>query len=436
MKKRIIVFLAVFCFCLSGCGSPTDLLRGIDLPFVDFDSEEDSYASSEEETEEKETAETAEAEEAAKAAERAAAEQAAADQAAEEARIKLLKEQADQITADISVLQFGPDIGPELSRIQSVYDALPADAKKYVDGYSNFCSIQDEYNAAMASVSAAEEAIDAIGEISENSMSAIEDAQASYDSVPAEFQASVSNADLLNGAEDACRQAIGDKGVSETQALIDAGQYQEAADYADQYLLDHQDELGSQTELTAIQQTAQLYLAWELYNTSYLEDAQDILDELTEDAVNDDIYYGAQDLQTTMDGWLASVEPYNGKILDSTISGGYGELTVLSGSGPMLIKVEDSYDSSRYISFYVRADSEAMINVPDGDYYVKYFTGDVWYGMGSLFGRNTSGYIADDIMSFETTYSGNYVEYSTITLTLYSVVGGNLTSSPLDVDDY
>ena len=50
--KRIIVFLAVFCFCLSGCGSPTDLLRGIDLPFVDFDSEEDSYASSEEETEE------------------------------------------------------------------------------------------------------------------------------------------------------------------------------------------------------------------------------------------------------------------------------------------------------------------------------------------------------------------------------------------------
>ena len=167
-----------------------------------------------------------------------------------------------------------------------------------------------------------------------------------------------------------------------------------------------------------------------------IEIPQDILDELTEDAVNDDIYYGAQDLQTTMDGWLASVEPYNGKILDSTISGGYGELTVLSGSGPMLIKVEDSYDSSRYISFYVRADSEAMINVPDGDYYVKYFTGDVWYGMGSLFGRNTSGYIADDIMSFETTYSGNYVEYSTITLTLYSVAGGNLTSSPLDVDDY
>ena len=94
MKKRIIVFLAVFCFCLSGCGSPTDLLRGIDLPFVDFDSEEDSYASSEEETEEKEIAETAEAEEAAKAAERAAAEQAAADQAA-----------ADQAAADQAAAQ-------------------------------------------------------------------------------------------------------------------------------------------------------------------------------------------------------------------------------------------------------------------------------------------------------------------------------------------
>ena len=100
MKKRIIVFLAVFCFCLSGCGSPTDLLRGIDLPFVDFDSEEDSYASSEEETEEKETAETAEAEEAAKAAERAAAEQAAADQAAADEVVAMFDALPTEVTVD------------------------------------------------------------------------------------------------------------------------------------------------------------------------------------------------------------------------------------------------------------------------------------------------------------------------------------------------
>ena len=35
-------------------------------------------------------------------------------------------------------------------------------------------------------------------------------------------------------------------------------------------------------------------------------------------------------------------------------------------------------------------------------------------------------------MSFETTYSGNYVYYSVITLTLYSVEGGNMTSTTID----
>ena len=86
----------------------------------------------------------------------------------------------------------------------------------------------------------------------------------------------------------------------------------------------------------------------------------------------------------------------------------------------------------------MRGDSSAKINVPDGDYLVKYASGSVYYGSGAdyPFGRNTSFSQADDVMEFSTTYSGNYIYYSTITLTLYAVAGGNMSSYSIDPDNF
>ena len=367
-----------------------------------------------------------------------AASQEQDEAAAEEARIQELQAQAAQVSEDISALTLGPDIGPELDRIQTDFDGLPEEAQGYVEGYETLTELQRAYETEMQTVQDAVDAIDAIGEIDETSMEAIEYAQSSYDAVTPDFQSAVTNADVLDGAEDACRQAISDKGAAETQALIDAGQYQEAMDYAGAYISDHQFEMGSQTELATLQQTAELYLAWQYYNANYLEDTQDILDHLNGDAITDELYAGAQTLQSRLDSWLASSEPSNGTIMDNTISGGYGELTINSGSTPMLIKVEQNDDASRYIYLYVRADSSATINVPDGSYVVKYATGSTYYGDGAEypFGRNTSFSQADDVLVFSTEYSGNYVYYSTITLTLYAVVGGNMSSYSIDPDGF
>ena len=415
MRRKWLFFAIVFCLLLSACGqSGADTL---------VEGAESSDKSAQESAEMQSTQEATPEQEAA---------------AAEEARIAELRAQAAQISSEISALTLGPDIGPELERIQTSYDALTEEGRRYVEDFDTLLELKDAYEQKMETVQEAMDAIDAIGEIDEGSMDAIEFAQACYDAVDPAFRSAVTNAAVLDGAEDACRQAIRDKGTAETQTLIDAGQYQEAMDYAGQYIADHQFEMGSQTELATLQQTAELYLAWQYYNANYLEDTQDLLDHLLGDAITDELYNGAWELQTRMDNYLVSSEPSNGKILSSTISGGYGELTINSGSNPMLIKVEKEYDASKYIYFYVRADSSAMINVPDGDYVVKYASGDVYYGSGAEqpFGRDTSYSQADDVLEFSTSYSGNYVYYSTITLTLYAVAGGNMSSYSIDPDSF
>ena len=86
--------------------------------------------------------------------------------------------------------------------------------------------------------------------------------------------------------------------------------------------------------------------------------------------------------------------------------------------------------------FYVRAGDTYTVYVPDGSYVVKYTTGEYWFGLDSLFGRNATFTQADDIFTFETTTSGGYIYYDSITITLYTVVDGNLETNDISADEF
>ena len=86
--------------------------------------------------------------------------------------------------------------------------------------------------------------------------------------------------------------------------------------------------------------------------------------------------------------------------------------------------------------FYVRANESATVNLRDGKFTLKYATGNTWYGKGDLFGPGTQYSLADEVLSYETTYSGNSVYYSTYEVTLYTVLGGNLETESIDADDF
>ena len=347
---------------------------------------------------------------------------------------RINEQKAEDLVDEINALVLGPDIEDELDRIEEAYEALPSEYKDQVTNYGVYETCRADYDSAMQSVDDAIAAIDAIGTIDENSMPAINSAQAAYNSVNPAFSGLVTNASVLDTAVTECKQAISDKGVADTQALIDAGRYQDAYNYASNYLSEHMNEINSQSDLTKAMQTAEIYWAWQLYEQDYVGYTQDILDHLTGDAVSDGIKSSADELQARLDNYLASIEPYNGTITDATISGGYGELNINSGSSPLLVKVEDVYNPGNYIFVYVRANSTATINVPDGSYYVKYSGGGKYFGDKATepFGSDTWYKQANDTMQFTTSRDGSYITYSIITLTLYAVQGGNMGSTTID----
>lgn len=77
------------------------------------------------------------------------------------------------------------------------------------------------------------------------------------------------------------------------------------------------------------------------------------------------------------------------------------------------------------IRFYARSNSVVDILVPLGEYEIYYATGDTWYGEDLLFGPETQYYKCEGTFEFTEDYDG----YSGWTLTLESVVGGNLDTS-------
>lgn len=345
-----------------------------------------------------------------------------------------LERDAEELADEISLLTLGPDIEDELDRIQEAYDGFPAEIQKYVTNFDSYESIREQFDEEMDKVEEAIDAIDDLDDITENSKADINDAKSLLEQINPLFTELVTNSDEIATAEETFRQVVTDKGVEEVRYLTQAGKYQDAMDFATTYIAEHVGDLTSSAPLTEASQEAELYWAWDLYQNNYCGYVQDILDDLEYVCVTDELESYRKSLQDRMDNYLYSIMPANGTILASTISGGYGELTIYSGDSPMLVKIEGYGDSSRYIYVFLRANSSTTFNVPDGYYICKYATGDRYFGdtADKPFGTYTSFRQADDVLQFETTRSGNYIYYSVITLTLYYVSDGNMSTHAID----
>ena len=84
------------------------------------------------------------------------------------------------------------------------------------------------------------------------------------------------------------------------------------------------------------------------------------------------------------------------------------------------------------VCIFIRGGDTIDVDVPLGDYTIKYACGDKWYGEDLLFGNRTSYSKADSPFSFKRTYDG----VSGYTLTLYKVQNGNLRTSTIDASSF
>lgn len=170
-----------------------------------------------------------------------------------------------------------------------------------------------------------------------------------------------------------------------------------------------------------------------LYSGGKLEDALNALNEI-------DRYYGGSEKSTALrEKVLKRLEqqrPSNGKVFQNATGWGYGQFTVSAGSRDACVKLENINDPAQYVLFYVRAGEEATVKVKDGSYVAKYATGEYWFDKDSLFGSDTAYTKAEDVLEFTTTREGNSIYYTTIQITLYEVIGGDLETSEIDPNTF
>lgn len=127
------------------------------------------------------------------------------------------------------------------------------------------------------------------------------------------------------------------------------------------------------------------------------------------------------------------VLPQHGKITRYTSDEEIAPLEIRSTVGSnYLVKLCDYYSGRNVLTVFVHGGRTANLDVPLGTYKIKYASGDAWYGSEFLFGPDTAYSQADS--SFDFRVNGNQI--SGYTLTLYTVVNGNLETSRIRAKDF
>lgn len=118
--------------------------------------------------------------------------------------------------------------------------------------------------------------------------------------------------------------------------------------------------------------------------------------------------------------------PSTGQIIISTNKPRYSKITIHNSSSNCFIKLKD-YNLNDVFGFFVRAGDTVTVDVPQGNFYVYFASGNTWYGESHLFGESTQCSKDENIQNF---YDYTY-EY-----TLYNVNNGNFNPETIDVDEF
>jgi hypothetical protein len=128
--------------------------------------------------------------------------------------------------------------------------------------------------------------------------------------------------------------------------------------------------------------------------------------------------------------------PSNGQFVRQGSRTGRGELTIDNGGGRDAV-ITLAVGKRPTFAVYVRKGAKHTVTgIRDGAYHVFFTSGTDWDRKARAFGRDCSFDRFDDSMKFETTQTATQIEWSTWTITLQPVVGGNAATSEVDPDDF
>lgn len=103
-----------------------------------------------------------------------------------------------------------------------------------------------------------------------------------------------------------------------------------------------------------------------------------------------------------------------------------------SGDRHYLVKLVDAIYGNDIMTIFVRGGRRVEVDVPIGNYEMKYASGSTWYGYTHLFGPETIYSKAETVFKFF--IIGNQLSGNTVTL--YPVPRGNLQTSSIDAEEF
>lgn len=314
---------------------------------------------------------------------------------------------------------------------EALYANLSQKNQGKVDNYGKLVEARKEHARLTGAVEQAKAAIDAIGTVTADSGDAIAAARSAYDALEADRLTKYleDRYPVLQEAETVYAELCDFNGAL---ALYESGDYARAAEMARSFIQNHPQSayVPDAHDLAA---NCGVMAAQSAFEAGDLEKAIVELDASNEQYQTESRPAAYTELRQKVEAELEKIRPTSGKVFyDNGVTGGYSKFTVKASSdSDAYVKLENVKDSSKYVIFYVRAGTSASIKVKEGHYNAKYVTGPYWFGEDKLFGSSSSYTKADKPVEFNLRYEGSYVYYSQITITLYSVFGGNLSTSEI-----
>ena len=270
-------------------------------------------------------------------------------------------------------------------------------------------------------------AIAAIKNVTLRSEEKILAARAMYDALPEDAKALVTKTAVLEKAEKTLRILKDRDAASRIKKLTDARHFDEAIELAEEYMAGQDPAEAPAEVMTRCLQACARKAAAMMRGGEY-ERAEIYLQECRE-------RYDGADL-TELDRALSSlnraiIEPESGAVLTGT-KGEYGTVTICTGESPALVKIVSFSDPKRTLTVYVRAGETAAVHVKDGNYTLRYATGDKWYGEKELFGAATRFYSVDTVLRFSTDRVGSDIFSQNYRLEISSSADGAISAVPTD----
>lgn len=324
--------------------------------------------------------------------------------------------------------------GSKIETARMQYEALSSSAQVKVRNADVLIAAIDEYNRLTAAVDACTEAINAIGFVDLDSGYAIENARKYYDALAADKLTDyvAEYAAVLFQSEASFAKLYVENAYAEAETLFQRADYRSAhATMYDAVLRFPGAPMIPQCKILGINSVAEL--AFSLYVSGDMANAMNYL-------LEGEAAYGTNErydeVRNSVEVALAVRRPVNGHVFSNSVGSDYCAFTIYASDTDACVKIQLEDDPKKFVQFYVRANEDATVYVPGGDYIIKYVSGTYWFNDETMFGQWGSYAQADGIFTLNIRRDGGTVYYETQSLTLYAVVDGNTGVVALPSDNF